>query len=177
MGSPPSSGSTDVGARHGRRGGGAAGSPLLRMSNRSTSRLFPASRAQTFWAIRVRSVWSVTSSDWVSRGSKAVQRGCGRRQSGQTCSCAMHSLQNQCSCLADFQWGCTAVHQASFRKAEASKNPCNKSQCHRPPTAVSLVRGCFERLRGGQASAAMCAWEAQGTPSTYCLHVAKDAIC
>ena len=82
------------------RGGGAARSSSPRTSNHSTSGLSPPSHAQTLWAIRVRSVWSVRSSVLVSRGGGAVQRGCGRRQSGQACRCAMHGLQNQCSCWA-----------------------------------------------------------------------------
>ena len=89
MGSAPSSGSVHVAARHVGRGGGAAGSSSPRTSNHSTSGLSPASRAQTFWAIRVRSVWSVRSSDWVSRGGGAPQRGCSRWQSRQACRCAM----------------------------------------------------------------------------------------
>ena len=64
-----------------------------------------------------------------------------------------------------------------LRQAEASNDQCDTSQCHQPPTAVSVVYGCFERLRGGHASAAMCTWEVQGTSLTYCLHVAEDAIC
>ena len=47
---------------------------------------------------RVRSVWSVRSLSCVSRGGGAVQRGCGRRQSGHDHKFVMHGLQNQCSC-------------------------------------------------------------------------------
>ena len=99
MGSAPGSGSAQVGALHGGRGGGVAGSSSLRMSNHLTSGLSPpAPLFQTFCRTRVRSVWSVRSSSCVSRGGGAVQRGCGCRQSGHDHKFVMHGLQNQCSC-------------------------------------------------------------------------------
>ena len=79
------SGSAHVGVRQGGRGGGAAGSPPSASGG-----------AQTFWAIRVRSVWSVRWSVRVSRGGGGVQR-------GQACRWAMHGLQNQCSIWALLQ--------------------------------------------------------------------------
>ena len=80
-------------------GGGVAGSLSVRTSNHSTSGLSSlAPSFQTFCRIRVRSVWSVRSSSCVSRGGRAVQSRCGRRQSGHDHKFAMHGLQNQCSC-------------------------------------------------------------------------------
>ena len=99
MGSASGSGSAQVGARQGGRGGGVAGSSSVRTSNHSTSGLSSlAPWFQTFCRIRVRSVWSVRSSSCVSRGGRAVQSRCGRRQSGHDHKFAMHGLQNQCSC-------------------------------------------------------------------------------
>ena len=99
MGSAPGSGSALVGARQGGRDGGVAGSSSVRTSNYSTSRLSPpAPSFQTFCRTRVRSVWSVRSSSCVSRGGRAVQSQCGRRQSGHDHKFVMHGLQNQCSC-------------------------------------------------------------------------------
>ena len=98
MGSAPSTGSAHVGARQGGRGGGVAGSLSVRTSNHSTSWLSPAPLFQTFCWIRVRSVWSLRSSAFVSLGGGAVQSGCGRRQSGHDHKFVMHGLQNQCGC-------------------------------------------------------------------------------
>ena len=98
MGSAPWTGSAQVGARQGGRGGGVVGSSLVRTSIHSTSGLSPpAPLFQTFCWIRVRSVWSVRSSACVSRGGGAVQSRCCRRQSGHDHKFAMHGLQNQCS--------------------------------------------------------------------------------
>ena len=98
-GPPPGSGSAQVGARQGGQGGGVAGSSSVRTSNHSTSGLSSlAPSFQTFCRIRVRSVWSVRSLSGVSRGGRAVQSRCGRRQSGHDDKFAMHGLQNQCSC-------------------------------------------------------------------------------
>ena len=91
--------SAQVGARQGGRGGHVAGSKSVRTSNHSTSGLSSlAPLFQTFSWMRVHSVWSVRSSSCVSRGGGAVQRGCGRRQSGHDQKFAMPGLQNKCSC-------------------------------------------------------------------------------
>ena len=95
----PSTGSAQVGARQGERGGGVVGSSSLTTSILSTSGLSPPALSfQTFCWIRVRSVWSVRSSACISRGGGAVQSRCGRWQSGHDHKFAMHGLQNQCSC-------------------------------------------------------------------------------
>ena len=75
VGSASSSGSAHVGARQVGQGGRAPGSSSPRTSNHSTLGLSPPSRAQTFLAIRVCSVWSGRSLVWVLRGSGAVQKG------------------------------------------------------------------------------------------------------
>ena len=99
MGSAPGSGSAQVGACQGGWGVGVAGSSSVRTSNHSTSGLSSlAPSLRTFCRIRVRSVWSVRSSSFVSRGGRDVQSQCGRQQSGHDHNSAMHGLQNQCSC-------------------------------------------------------------------------------
>ena len=121
----------------GGRAGGTAGSSSPRTSSHVTSGRSPLSGsggAQTFLAIRVRSVWSVRSLVRVSRGGGAVQRGCGHQQSGRACRWAMHGLQNQCSISALLQ-------PTSCPKSGASSSPTISQQTfHGFPADVGLHR-------------------------------------
>ena len=151
----PSLGSVHVGARQGERGGGAAGSSSLRTPNHSTSGLSPVSCAQTFWAIRVLSVWCVRSPACVSRGGGAVQSGCDRRQSGHDHDCVMHGLQKQCSCSALLQPRSCPRSGAPFSSCTSKQTPHGLPGhgCGASPSGI-LRRGTVRGMIGSRHGSA-----------------------
>ena len=130
----------------------------MRTSNHSTSGLSPpAPLFQTFCWIRVRNVWSVSSSACVSRGGGAVQSGYDRRQSGHDNKFAMHGLQDQCSCSSPPQpSSCprSGVLFSSFTSQQTPQGfPCRG--CGASPSGIlrrGIVHGTIGPLYGRECA-------------------------
>ena len=111
----------------------------------------PAPLIQTFCWITLRSVWSVRSSACVSRGGRAVQSGCGRRQIGPDHKFVMHRLQNQCSCSVPPQPRSCQRSRLPFSSFTSQQTPHGFSGrgCGASPSAIlrrGIVRGTIGPL-------------------------------